>query len=403
MRTVTYTIFLSRPSDVESHVETVKQAVADINLVSAPLGARFDLFDWRENATPGLDVEPQARVNIQSENHDAFIALVGATLGTPTINYESGTVEEIERAISKAEDSVFGGNSVSILFKDVSLNINSDLDQAKKVQALRSSLGPRGILYRTFGNDDDLRDVVFRCLGVLLSGHVSMQAENLPAPKVVSKVDVTSSNVGVNHSAVDDAEELGILDYSQIISDRIESATNASLSISEAMKVLTSATSKATDEISIATNMEDQSAKKKIINDVADAINICADNFERSGDQVHVEFRRALDAIRELIDIQMSDMSGEHFDSEIAIVYEMTKSLDPTITETMSQTKNFGEMIAGLPRLTKELNSSKRRLQRSIESLVAGLAVVRSENNALNEYAASRISAGTSEKVALGN
>lgn len=278
-----------------------------------------------------------------------------------------------------------------ILFKDVALSIDSDLEKAKQVQVLKSSLGPRGILYRSFGGDDDLRESVFRCMGVLIANHVNGQIATTPSPEPI--VDSSESII------IDDneicistiADELGILDYAQIIEDHITKATKASLVISNAMQELTAATTQATEGMSLAAAAENQLEKKKIINDVAKAIDFCADIFERNANEVHVEFRHSLDAIRELIDIQISDLSREQSGEEVSIIFDMTKSLEPTITETMQQTADFGSSIAGLPRLTKELNAAKRRLQRAVESLVSGLSDVRSENNALHAYAASKI------------
>lgn len=392
-RTVQYTIFLSRPSDVESHMESVKQAVLDANLVAAPLGVRFEIFDWREDATPGLASEPQARVNEQSNHHDALIAVIGGTLGTPTAGHASGTVEEIERAIEKSSTSVFGQNSVMIFFKDVQLTLSSDLDDAKRVQVLKNGLGPRGILYRAFSDDDKLREGVLRCIGVLIANHLS-------SSEVVRTIDLRKPEneklVEDDPDAADllDSDDLGILDYSQIIADRIEAAIKSAGEIQHAMESLSRQTTESSSEVSLAVASDDNSRKKKIINEVASAIDECATGIEGNGEEMRAHFGAALEAIRAVIDIQASDLSPEAAIGEIDIVVEMTASLDPTFETTASQIADFGETLAGLPRLTKELNLAKRRLLKATETLVADLAALRVENASLHAYAVSRSQTG---------
>ncbi|RYG57075.1 MAG: hypothetical protein EON56_03105 [Alphaproteobacteria bacterium] len=388
-RTIQYTIFLSRPSDVESHMEAVKQAVLDANLVATPLGVRFEVFDWRTDATPGLASEPQARVNEQSDHHDALMAVIGGTLGTPTASHASGTVEEIERAITKSATSVFGQNSVMIFFKDVQLSLNSDLDEAKRVQDLKSGLGPRGILYRAFGDDDALREGVLRCIGVLIATHLSASDSG----RTTEAADQERTELSPLASQSDDPpepEELGILDYSQIITERIDAATQSTSQIQQALESLGRQTTEASSEISAAISSEDNSKKKRIINEVAKSIDACATSIEGSGEEMRAQFGGALEAIRAVIDIQASDLSPEAAIEEINIVIQMTASLDPTIETTGSQIADFGNTLAQLPRLTKELNSAKRRLLKVIEALVADLATLRIENASLHAYAISR-------------
>ncbi len=384
-RAIQYTIFLSRPSDVESHADSVKQAVQDTNLVASALGLRFEVFDWKEDATPGLASEPQARVNEQSNDHDAIIAILGATLGTPTANHPSGTVEEIERSIVKSSSSVFGSNSVMIFFKDVNLSLSSDLDEAKRVKDLKNSLGPRGILYRTFSDDDALRDGVMKSLGVLIANHVHL-TESL-GPPIGNPGRVSEVGLEV---ALPDVEELGIMDFGQIISEKILSATDAAEEVRQALEKLADQTARAADETKLANASENNARKREIVDEVAKALHECSDRIEGRGLQMSSDFGSALDAMRSILDIQAADISPEIAGTEANIVLSLTDTLEPTIETTSNQIREFGSTVASLPRLTKELNNAKRRLLKLIEELVGELEKLRADNKALHTFATAR-------------
>jgi hypothetical protein len=316
------------------------------------------------------------------------MAVIGGTLGTPTAGHASGTVEEIERAITKSATSVFGQNSVMIFFKDVQLALSSDLDEAKRVQDLKSGLGPRGILYRAFSDDDALREGVLRCIGVLIATHLS--ASDAGRPTEVADEERPDLSLASQSDDLPEPEDLGILDYSQIINERIDAATESTGQIQQALESLGRQTTEASSEISAAISSGDNSRKKRIINEVAKAIDDCATSIEGSGEEMRAQFGGALEAIRAVIDIQASDLSPEDANEEINIVIQMTDSLDPTIETTGSQIAGFGDTLAQLPRLTKELNAAKRRLLKIIEALVADLAAIRIENASLHAYAVSR-------------
>jgi len=91
-----YRIMLSAPSDVTDFVEVAKRVVASASLISEALGVRLDTFDWADIATPGVSTEPQAVINEQSSGYSALVAILGTRVGSPTLGYESGTIEEVE-------------------------------------------------------------------------------------------------------------------------------------------------------------------------------------------------------------------------------------------------------------------------------------------------------------------
>jgi len=384
IRPTTYTIFLSRPSDVESDIDVVKEAVADANVLAAPLGVHFGLFDWRENATPGLAAEPQARINDQADGYDVLLALVGATLGTPTLNHDSGTVEEIESAIRNAESSRFGNDSVLIFFKDVSLSMSSDLEEAKRVQILKQSLGPRGILYKQYNDDESLRQGVLRCIGVLIASHFAGKKETASAQSdpVILETEPDFD---------EDIDDLGLIDYGQIAEEEMKAATLSAGAVGTAMRFLGEFVDSKAPMLTAAQTADDKREVKSTLSDVANAMETCAETIVDQGDEMTLRLKRALSATRSIIDIQGSDLSPTAAQGELELAVTMTDDLAETLQTVIGQLSGFRSSISTLPRLTRELNTGKRKLLQAVERLISCLEEMSEEILAINSFARSHI------------
>lgn len=66
------------------------------------LGARIDLVRWETHSAPDLSCAPQAVLNEQIvAGCDIGMALFWSRFGTPTSEYESGSLEEIHRLLDQ--------------------------------------------------------------------------------------------------------------------------------------------------------------------------------------------------------------------------------------------------------------------------------------------------------------
>lgn len=94
---IEYKIFISSPSDLGDERAIVEKTVSNYN--------RYDNIKltpvlWEESMPVSSGVSPQEMINNELlGNSDLLIALFGSKFGSPTDNYESGTVEEIEQFI----------------------------------------------------------------------------------------------------------------------------------------------------------------------------------------------------------------------------------------------------------------------------------------------------------------
>jgi hypothetical protein len=94
-------IMIASPSDVPEERRTIVEAIYSWNNMNArSMGVVLLPVRWETHATPGLGDRGQALINKQCLNDsDIIIAVFGNRLGTPTGQFESGTVEEIHTAL----------------------------------------------------------------------------------------------------------------------------------------------------------------------------------------------------------------------------------------------------------------------------------------------------------------
>lgn len=148
-------VFVASPSDVSDERKLLEGVVTELNVIWADsLGVSYRLYNWETNVSPGIGEEPQAVINAQIPgNYDVFVGIFWGRLGSPTKHFNSGTVEEFERAVSRFEST--GSPKIMIYFKDAPIS-PSKLDpiQLQNLKDFKDSLGSRGALYSTFEDQD---------------------------------------------------------------------------------------------------------------------------------------------------------------------------------------------------------------------------------------------------------
>lgn len=141
-----FNIMVGSPGDV-THI--AKRAIECINnwnvLNSYDKNIALVPHHWTSSSYPSLRKPAQTHIDdILVERSDALVAIFGSRLGTPTDNYISGTVEEIEkhRAVEKP---------VMVFFCET-LDFSQDVEQLKNPQEYRNQLSG---LYETYNGIDD--------------------------------------------------------------------------------------------------------------------------------------------------------------------------------------------------------------------------------------------------------
>jgi hypothetical protein len=174
-----YNVFMASPGDVAWARMQIRQVVQQWNEVNTkhrkailfPLG-------WETSSAPNMNAPAQEIINetLLSEA-DLLVGVFWTRLGTPTAEFESGTVEEIERHIKT-------GKPTLLYFSEQPVALGSvDRDEYDRLQAFKKSCQERG-LYHQFDDQAQFLDAFNRHLGMhvnALLGELSRLGSPTPA------------------------------------------------------------------------------------------------------------------------------------------------------------------------------------------------------------------------------
>ncbi len=98
-----YKCLLISPGDVEDERAALTELAINWNAqIGQALNAKVDLVKWESHSAPEMGGEAQSILNKQLvDNCDFGIAIFWSRLGTPTENYDSGSVEELRKLIDR--------------------------------------------------------------------------------------------------------------------------------------------------------------------------------------------------------------------------------------------------------------------------------------------------------------
>jgi|GEM_PF-843529 hypothetical protein len=206
-----YRVLIASPADVPQEREIIREEIArwnaihtsEMKMILMPLG-------WETDATPDLEEGGQAIINRQLVDIcDLLIGVFWTRLGTPTLQAESGTVEEIERARNE-------GKRCIVYFSDQAVSPSAtDQKQYKRLQKYKDELNKKG-LTNTYKTIEEFREKVFRHITASLlqitredkerraaeqEAKLTEQALRLPTPPVL-----TSPNFEISFETLTEAQ-----------------------------------------------------------------------------------------------------------------------------------------------------------------------------------------------------
>ena len=157
-----YKIIIGAPSDIIEEVDIAINVINHWNYLNSEIHKVVCLpLHWSISSYPEVGRHPQKVINNQVvSKSDLLICVFGSKLGTPTDDYASGSVEEIEEHIKK-------GKPVMIFFKRV-LDINNcDIEQLTRLRKFKESIGDKA-LYVDYNDATDfgkiLTDKLILCI-----------------------------------------------------------------------------------------------------------------------------------------------------------------------------------------------------------------------------------------------
>ncbi len=367
------TVFVASPSDVGDERTKLEEVIRELNVTqSRHLGIRFELVRWETHAYPGIGQDAQAVINEQIPNDcDLFIGIMWCRYGTPTGRAGSGTIEEFQRAKARY-DADSASVKIMIYFKDAAISPSRlDLSELAKVNDFRQSLGKEGVLYWSFTSEDQFE--------TLVRTHLTFQAQAFktslaqPPPTDVAAQHVEQDAQSSDEEMPDD--DLGILDLMEVFEDRFEKLATISERIGIATEDLNKKVSRRTTQMRKlprdSQGNTNRNAAKRLISMAASDMDEYTARMEAELPIFSSSLNDGMNAL-----IRAASMSVDLGTEEAATkqtkerLQAITRLLE-VLTSSKESTIEFRETIAGLPRMTSELNKAKRGVVSVLDRLIA--------------------------------
>lgn len=362
--------FVASPSDVEEERAALESVVAELNKTwSKNLNLRLDLMKWETDVHPGFGQYPQDVINTQiNDEYDIFVAIFWGRIGSPTRKYESGTLEELDRAYKKY---LKDRKSIDILvyFKDQPIAPSKmDVQQLAKLNEVKHMLGEKGGLYWEFDNTKDFES--------RLRGHLSKVAQEWSlkignAQREANEKDEQAKSIVANELG-DEIDDYGLLDYIEVYEDRMSNMTSSISSINEATVYVGQQLSHRAADIESLKNAigeVDQREARKIIK-------LSGDDMEHYSGILETQIKimaksrgDAFEALSKALAMYV-DFREEGGKDDLLELEDSLFIMINSAREGVSALKGFKDVISTLPKLTIQLNKSKRKTVKTLDSLL---------------------------------
>jgi len=159
-----YRVMIASPGDVQPERDIVRDVVHEWNSVNA--GRRCIVLlpvGWETDLAPEMGDAPQTIIDKRIlKDADLLIGIFWTRIGTPTANYASGAVEEIEEHLAAKKPAMLYFSMAPAVIDSV------DPDQYKGLKSFRDSCKSRGV-YETYNDVGDFRHKLSTALQITLN------------------------------------------------------------------------------------------------------------------------------------------------------------------------------------------------------------------------------------------
>lgn len=359
-------VFVASPSDVANERSRLEDVIRELNTTwSRELGLRLELIRWETHAYPDFGADAQSVINNQiPDDFDIFIGIMWCRYGTPTARAESGTVEEFMRVKSRYDADP---NSVGLMvyFKDEPIPPSKlDAEQLAAVTNFRNSLGSEGALYWMFKDVDEFEK--------LLRMHLTRRVQAWRPQQLMSTL---SSSLPPSLKSTDtEVDDLGLIDLIEIFEDEFAGLIDISNRIAHATEEVGKKMVERTDETNSLTELSvgpvNRLATKKVISKAARDMDQFVQRMDAEIPLFAAHLDNGMNAFIRAATLSLEFQTDEKNAREAKQALEI---LHRTLTEIETPITEFQFTVSTLPRMTSELNHSKRRvvdmLQRFIDQL----------------------------------
>lgn len=345
-------ILASFPMDVQEEADQLLSIADELNrTIGAELGFSLRILNWQRDTRSGIGKDVQSHVNAQfGDDFDAVIGTFWGRAGTPTPRAESGSIEEIRRAVERHK-SDGRWPQVLVYFKTQGLDPTQiEETQIGTLNQLRKWLGENGILYKTFSDTASYGSILRVELSRLASDIIRQQS--VRQPKVVAE-DLPSDR---QESA---EEEFGLLDYLDIQETAFARMTTLLHEQTEALQELTERNRLHTSEAGAqGAGGFDSGSVRRLLRRTAESWDTYSTDSEKRLSELEQATMTGFDAMSNAISLGASSGNNE---ARASLIQTMA-SLAESVTGAIETTASMRNATASFPKMTIEHNRAKRRL-----------------------------------------
>jgi len=173
---------IASPGDVPSERTIIRDVIYEWNAVHSeqrnivllPIG-------WESHSSPEMGDTPQEIINNQVlDKCDLLVGVFWTRVGTPTNEFASGTVEEIEKHIELKKPAMLYFSSQPVALDSV------DMKQVEELKRFKDSCQSRG-LYESYESHANFKEKFYRHLQLKINEHdlFKEQNHNVPPNEVI--------------------------------------------------------------------------------------------------------------------------------------------------------------------------------------------------------------------------
>ena len=340
-------IFLSSPSDLGVEREKVLEIANEIN---RSIGFRckriLEIVGW-ENVTPSIGSYAQQVINEQLDEYDIFLGIFALRFGTPTPMAGSGTEEEFNIALEKYRRGEI--KDICMLFKQDGFQIGQiDVEQLKTLNQFKkkiSNLGCYRVDFYEKNFDIEIRN---------LFSHLVIDWQQISTKSLIKQKDE-------NH---EEEDEPGYYDALNDALHELSKNDQVSESLLKSMEDLCKTMQDTKNKIEACSN---EQMRIQIINTFSEKIMMCVAGLRGNSAKEKKILSEAMSKFNTAAKILAEDFYDGKQQLEDIIL--PLKKYSIMYEKRISSSQNLFAAIEKLPRLTTNLNRSKKELLKTLKEL----------------------------------
>jgi hypothetical protein len=380
-QTSEFRVVVASPLDISEERKAVFDSLTELNRTLDIQGTSLKVIGWEDYSSPGVGPDAQQVVNRQIlDEYDILIGLFGTRLGTPTSQARSGTVEEIEKALSR-QNAAMGEFHVQVYFGDRIEQVSQiNVSDLVEVIDYQKSLHARGVFYKTFRSKEDLA----REVRVNVQRAINYYLKSGPAPDDRPPAGPTATPAQADFTPEPEAFELGLLDLQEIAESAIDAANAAVNQIAELLAEITAETTQRTKEVeSVSAPSIPAAEKKRVINKFAAFLKSKSTQLAAESAVAKNNFRAYFEANTSLFNLGKTDIDRDLFQKARSQSLNSAGIILSNVQEARLAITSYRETIASMPRMTIQLNQARRQF---LDALDENLAFVNETEAAIVRF-----------------